>query len=200
MNSSDITIHRGKLGIALSGGADSAIVLYALMAGGADEIHVYTCSSKEKNRRGPRYAMDVIDKCCDLTGYTNVFHHIYQTPKQTLPALIDPLSKFIIQHRLDHMYTGITALPPDDAPNDIAFRSSERGFRDPNEIKEVYNGKWYRPLYNINKQEVANLYEEFGVMDSLFPVTRSCESLTLLDGHCGQCWWCEERLWGFGNL
>ena len=36
----------------------------------------------------------------------------------------------------------------------------------------------------------------------LFPVTRSCELKGKLEyyGHCGKCWWCEERQWGFDQL
>ena len=44
------------------------------------------------------------------------------------------------------------------------------------------------------------MYTELGIMDSLFTVTRSCESVTLTEGHCGECWWCQERMWGFNRL
>ena len=62
------------------------------------------------------------------------------------------------------------------------------------------------PLRNLDKKGVADLYKHFGVMDSLFPVTRSCEhpdptrtnNFTI---HCEtDCWWCWERLWGFGRI
>ena len=47
-----------------------------------------------------------------------------------------------------------------------------------------------------------------GIVDELFPLTRSCESeekgQQMLDGgpeeHCGKCWWCLERQWAFGRL
>jgi len=50
------------------------------------------------------------------------------------------------------------------------------------------------------------MYTELDVMDSLFPVTRSCEWKESMGGddpgleHCGTCWWCEERLWAFNKL
>jgi 7-cyano-7-deazaguanine synthase in queuosine biosynthesis len=35
----------------------------------------------------------------------------------------------------------------------------------------------------------------------IFPITRSCESWTNdFSKHCGECWWCKEREWGFGRL
>lgn len=56
-----------------------------------------------------------------------------------------------------------------------------------------------RPYYNLNKKDLAKMYEDQGLMDSLFPVTRSCEDDNLLTGHCGKCWWCCERKWAFGK-
>jgi len=62
------------------------------------------------------------------------------------------------------------------------------------------------PLQNLNKKGVADLYKHFGVMDSLFPVTRSCEhpeaeKTNNFTTHCEtDCWWCWERLWGFGRI
>lgn len=57
-----------------------------------------------------------------------------------------------------------------------------------------------RPYYNMDKKGIAKMYEDEGLMDTLFPCTRSCESDTQMTGHCGQCWWCEERMWAFGKL
>lgn len=38
------------------------------------------------------------------------------------------------------------------------------------------------------------------IPQELYALTISCESLTDPDPiHCGDCWWCEERKWGFGN-
>ena len=54
---------------------------------------------------------------------------------------------------------------------------------------------------NIDKKGVAELYDYFGLMDTLFPLTRSCEDWTDdFSAHCGKCWFCLERLWGFGKL
>ena len=41
-------------------------------------------------------------------------------------------------------------------------------------------------------------------MDTLFPITRSCEAWAKdeeyhIEKHCEDCWWCRERYWGFGR-
>jgi len=41
------------------------------------------------------------------------------------------------------------------------------------------------------------------LLDSLFPITRTCEENAYdptIVPHCGECVWCQERLWGFGKL
>lgn len=56
----------------------------------------------------------------------------------------------------------------------------------------------YTPFHRIDKKVIAGMYEELNLLETLFPLTRSCENNNLLEGHCGECWWCEERLWAFG--
>ena len=68
-------------------------------------------------------------------------------------------------------------------------------------------GNTFFPLINIDKQGVKELYEKFGLLDTLYPLTRSCESFTDdFSKHCGEykdeqdvCWFCKERYWGFGR-
>jgi Queuosine biosynthesis protein QueC len=58
----------------------------------------------------------------------------------------------------------------------------------------------YNPMINHTKQGIATLYKTLNVEKDLFPVTRSCEDDSNISGHCGNCWWCKERLWAFGYL
>ena len=54
------------------------------------------------------------------------------------------------------------------------------------------------------------MYKEANLLDELYPITRSCEYDPTSNyfkniknpgiGHCGKCWWCEERKWAFGTL
>jgi 7-cyano-7-deazaguanine synthase in queuosine biosynthesis len=72
------------------------------------------------------------------------------------------------------------------------------------------------PWANTDKQGIAKMYREEKLIDSLLPVTRSCEYDPTSDyyyantwprwgdeirdpylEHCGECWWCKEREWGF---
>ena len=107
---------------------------------------------------------------------------------------------------------GVTANPYKDESTLHLF-SDEHGWkRDPERdrdgvLKQTFLGqdntiKSFRPFTNIDKRGIAELYEHFGLMDTLFPLTKSCEGFTPSwdSPHCGKCWWCLERQWGFGRL
>ena len=196
LNTIDVDIHTGNIGISVSGGADSAILLYMLMKYSSGTIHVYTCSSKEKNRVSPHIALDVIGKCIDLTGKQDVHHHTYFVEKQTYQSWINGL----INKPVDVMYTGVTALPPDHVLATFSSQNDLYSKRDPNQVRPVRQGKFYMPFFNLNKQQVCEVYKDLDMLEELYPLTRSCEDLKLTSGHCGSCWWCEERKWGFGKL
>ena len=61
-----------------------------------------------------------------------------------------------------------------------------------------YNSKYPKGFQKI----IEAFSEEYNLIDSLFVYTRSCEweAQNVKDpklGHCGICWWCQERAWGF---
>ena len=204
----EFEIYNGsKVGVSVSGGADSGLLLYILMKYGKFDIHVFTCASKEKNRVAPKVVTEVISKCIDLTNFKNkVYHHVHYVDVQTLDTLFADIKIINSRLGLPVIYTGITNNPGEDVME--GFKNKNNGLnaiRNPDKIKPTSrafttNTKIYTPMFNINKIKVREIYDELGIRNVLFPVTRSCESTTLTQGHCGECWWCEERLWAFGSL
>ena len=74
-------------------------------------------------------------------------------------------------------------------------------------VQNQWKLEWqmFRPIINLNKKEIAEIYKEFGLLDTLFNQTRSCENPSTeitqnFETHCGECWWCKEREWGFGKI
>jgi 7-cyano-7-deazaguanine synthase in queuosine biosynthesis len=203
VNNLEFDVHDGPIGIAHSGGADSAIMLYILMHWAEGPIHVYTCANSLKGRTNPHVALDVIGKLLDITDRQDVYHHTFFTEVQTVDTLIKPLSKFINDHELKILYTATTSFPPDNILWDKNIFTTECKLyheRGTNVVRPVYKGKFYIPWWNRDKKFVAGVYRELNLTDVLFPLTRSCEDIQLRSGHCGKCWWCEERQWAFGRL
>lgn len=192
-----IHIHDGPIGISASGGADSSVLLYILMKYSTGPVHIFTCSSKFKNYSSASTSTQVIDQCIQLTDNNNIIHHTHYVDEQTIENLF-------YETQFDYincLYTAITKNPCQEVTDSFKNRVTEFE-RDPRSIKPLYSldNKIYMPFSNIDKKEIYNIYKELNLLDTLFPLTRSCESLTLRKGHCGECWWCEERLWGFGKL
>jgi 7-cyano-7-deazaguanine synthase in queuosine biosynthesis len=200
----NIDIISGPIGVCHSGGADSALILYLIMKHASGPIHVYTCSSQQKHNIAPRIALNVILKCMELTGKRDVFHHTFFVETQTLKSLLDPIISDIKKHDLQMVYNGVTAFPSVDTMNGFKNKIPDIfDRRDPTVKRSEYQGTadipFYSPLTNVNKKKVFEMYQSLEILDTIYPITRSCESLTLTEGHCGVCWWCEERFWAFNK-
>jgi 7-cyano-7-deazaguanine synthase in queuosine biosynthesis len=197
----DIDIHDGPIGITCSGGTDSSLLLYILMKYATGEIHVTTCSAVSSEHANSINTQAVINKCIELTGNLNVFHHVYfvETPFRNLFKLT---REFLYYKNIKVCYTGVTKCPSKEVTESFKDSTPVESERSSDIIRDCYinEGTIYTPFANIDKQKISEMYNELGIRDELFPLTRSCEHKTIFTGHCGQCWWCEERKWGFGAL
>jgi hypothetical protein len=221
----------GPVGISVSCGADSAILLYWLMTNVQHDLHIYNViADYRRDILEPPFDA-VVAKCAELTGKTNYFVHKSYVPKPPPELLFQTWTKALDNKEIDILYTGLTKFPPDEVyanweeklPNwHVQLRKDGQvfpefgveinippgtNFSDPplsiggrTIDKLVMDQRAYSPLVNHNKRSVAKLYSEFGVLNTLYPVTRSCENDMHPNAHCGKCWWCNERLWGFGYL
>ena len=205
-----------KIGMKISGGADSAIVTYMLAKFAVAElpeliIYPITCIADTKPYQ-EIYAKRVIEKVTELTGYTNWGKHFvghgrtaHYTPDQE--TLVASVYAEVIDLKV-HLY-GVTANPnPDESPelNEYRQKHGADGINDRDKVP----GNWRNwkaelaPLVNVDKKGVAEHYITQGVLEELFPITRSCESHTHwpewdLEKHCEICYFCQERYWGFGR-
>jgi len=59
----------------------------------------------------------------------------------------------------------------------------------------------YQPFLNVNKRFVAGIFQAEGLMDEMFPLTRSCvgsaKQTKDFTAWCWQCFWCYEKAWAF---
>ena len=223
----------GPAGIGISGGADSAVLLYILMANISHTIHIYNMSSSSRKLSFGRHVDAVVDNCSKLTGNTNyVVHKTLVEPDESVEFYINMLTEALDKKEVDIMYLGLTKLPPKEIYTLFGcqqpewhntFRSDEVehplfGFSVPVETATEFgeecpltidgkpidsltlDSRAYIPLFNDNKKDIAKLYNALSVRDNLLPVTRSCENDDHIQSHCGNCWWCHERIWAFGSL
>lgn len=211
------------IGIWMSGGADSSLLCYLL----AKEIKIKNLSIKiqpltVQKRPNIFESVPVKNKIIQLLEAETIFneHVIYHAPTAGWDTN-DYLAMFakmnrenIRQNMFQALFSGITTNPPRQVQKNFQWGiledvESKRGshlikdtvrYFTETEKNIEYEFLEYKPFFNITKKNIANLYKEHDLLDSLFPLTRSCEDRNYLQGHCGKCWWCEERLWAFGRL
>ena len=196
----EIVIADGPIGISLSGGADSSLLLYILMSNHTGPIHAFTCASEKKLKASARVSQQVVQRAIELTGNDKVVHHTWYVKEQTNEDLKSTVNSYMTLGLFNSRYVAVTANPPADIADGFTAINTQQQVRDPLVRRLTKSGNVYKPFTNTNKKRIGEMYTELEITDSLFPVTRSCESLDRDQGHCGRCWWCQERMWGFGRL
>jgi 7-cyano-7-deazaguanine synthase in queuosine biosynthesis len=201
-----------RIGLKISGGADSAIVGYMLskyvVEEKPDAIIVPITVEQEGKAFQITFAKRIIEYYKTVFGNIYADHEIGFSPipeSENYVLIQEVLTKKLYQsNAIQFHFAGITLNPPVGA---IPKHIYEQGWRDPPDrvrtsiSKNIYQDSRCLPLINFDKRDVAELYDYFGVRDTLFPLTRSCEMYTdNFSQHCDNCWFCAERKWGFGRL
>jgi hypothetical protein len=214
----DIDIHDGPIGIGLSGGADSSLLFYILLKYSSGPVHVFSCGNGRTSNHEPISALKIINRCIALTGRRDIYFYAHWVEVKNINTGIN--RNILSQLKLPILYNGLTRPPPAGAIENFDNNGECVGGVDHGmTLPSYWNGKdselfkrffdlkieygeelnLYTPFININKKKIAELYKELKI-EHLYPATRSCESLIYDTGHCGTCWWCKERIWGFGYL
>jgi len=187
----EIKFHEGKqrIGVMLSGGADSAILLYLLalerkMAGSTQEIIPFTVARPDG---AWNYVKPIVDKINQMLGIAlpdpiqvgdPTLHH----SKQGRSGELEARGKY----RIDHFYYGSQQHPPVPMPGDYPARPD----------KVELPGTTI-PFALVDKRHTLGLYEVFQAWP-LIELTHSCTAQT--EGRCGECYNCKEREWALGEL
>lgn len=115
------------------------------------------------------------------------------------------------------IFNGVTSNPPKEIGEKLwgwsetfkdiwECREKHRDWENRHNQKLIDHGKmnginqWHcNPFGQSHKQHVIRIYHRHNLIDTLLPLTRSCEGWDYItDGftkECGQCWWCKEREW-----
>ena len=103
----------GPVGIGISGGADSAVLLYILMSNVVETIHIYNMMAEFRRPALEKHVINVINKCSELTGNTNyVIHQNFVEPDGSAEYYINMLKNAMDTKEVDIIYLGLTKFPP----------------------------------------------------------------------------------------
>jgi hypothetical protein len=136
----------------------------------------------------------------------------------------------VLKFKLDAVYIGLTVNPPLtdmknyflntehglDIEKVLEYIDSRDSTRDIQEEKEIMTVHYdvddntevavqqVIPFANADKSAVKQLYDHYNMIENLYSVTYSCEEAPATKTqplvHCGHCFFCLERWWGFGKI
>ena len=179
--------------VSCSGGADSSLLLYELTKLHKNRdirpIHFY----KEDI---PLYVRkEKMSKIYYLISFLNdyIFKDVYYVKTESqnyLNITMGDFKKFHEKHKGFSMI-GVTKNP------NISFGEDT--------VDNERQGKKYQdlderetPYFKYTKRDLAQKYYNYNLHNNLFPLTFSC--IVNTEKHCGNCWWCKERMWAFGRI
>lgn len=176
-----------KIGVLVSGGADSAILYYLMVKVNLEknlncEIIPYTKIRPEDNTN---YATSVVNYVQDKfnikrTG-PNIVGNDNDPPSWPIKSAIDDALK-----ESNILYLAIISSRPEHS---IGFWPRPRFVPT---LEKRY------PMLYLEKSHVIDLYIKFNVLD-LLKLTNSCR-MPNLDKPCGYCNGCKERAWGLKEM
>lgn len=187
----EIKLHEGKqrIGVMLSGGADSAILLYLLalerkMSGSTQDIIPFTVARPDGAWNYVKPIVDKINQMLDIALPDPIqvgdptLHHSQQGRSGELEARG--------KYQIDHFYYGSQQHPPVPMPGEY-----------PKRPEQVELPGTTIPFALVDKRHTLNLYEVFQAWP-LIELTHSCTAQ--IQGRCGECYNCKEREWALGEL
>lgn len=218
------------IGIWMSGGVDSTLCCYLICKTIKEnnlDIFVHPLSVRRPKPGNPLHAVPISRKIKEILNFENMKPHlVYYPPIETQEEKDYADAGFFIEKNRENfntkiqlLFSGITQNPPQEVQlgfnHGISQEEPKRGEGIKRE-KEACSVDGYgithyqiNPLTYLNKKDLFEIYKKEGILESLFPITRSCEQTHFdlngkpnhpVDGHCGKCWWCEERMWAFNRL
>lgn len=190
--------------VQLSGGTDSAAVLYKLceqINGTNIEIYLITGVEYERptNEQAAKNITNVIKSYFPNVIFKDhlffYFHNRRITGISKSQEFITAIDKFKQQYGFTHTFHGRTLNPDDE--NLIDGRELKRD-------QPINNSRtFHTPLQAVTKKFVKEFYEDRGLMDSIYPLTESCigdaQNTNNFAMACKKCWWCREKFWAFGT-
>lgn len=192
-----------NIGVMLSGGPDSAFVLYWL----AKCIHEndldntilpmigWELPANYQPFKQVKYILDFIKK--EFPNSNILQEYTYCYPEKLVnnnKGLYEQHKvKFIESGLIDHYINGVVAAP--------LFEDIFLGAISVNRDKDrrgIALRNRRGPFQQVDKKFIAYQYKKYDLMDNLFPNTVSCVHPDKAGTPCRQCWWCMERWWAFG--
>jgi len=174
---------------AISGGADSAILLYILakMNKELGNKHKFTLFTVPRPDGGANYSPKIVNWIANklqielpepmIVGDGNLPHQI--VVKVVIRELLD-------SDKYDVLYVAENKIPPTKLDGLAPIRAPQPGYK-----------RITLPFWAVTKDSIIDLYYQENVQE-LLELTHTCTEWTV--GRCNMCFQCNERSWAFAQL
>ena len=216
-----------RIGINLSTGTDSALVLYFLAKFITEseqydrEIFPFTgIELNNKLSKAKEIAPNIVNlirsKFPKVTIHdTTISEWLregeYTHPKGKRQYFRPAKKKFVEENNIEITLAGVTKNMPKSLQYIYGVEEVAPQQRQPEEIEFNAIGKpipfHELPWRKFTKKTIAELYQQENLMDDLFMLTESCVTETIEQAErqgsatfpCKRCYWCKEKKWAFGS-
>ena len=204
----------GTIGMKLSGGADTALLLYLFAKEISERNLKFNILPYTFNDKPDRFivAQMILNEIKTVFPTVRFKKHQYGDISPPYRKVFDKWALKLTQENDIVFFTNATNLPaPEEAitinkelAEFVGTREAPRNY-DTQDLERIgiNDIPEYSPFKNVDKRFTAQVYEDEFLLETLFPLTRSClGSAEVTDYHekpCKMCYWCEEKYWAFGQ-
>lgn len=200
-----------KVGINLSGGCDSSLMLYFLckvILKYNNFIKIIPITGVDLKRPtnilNVESILDFMNEVFPTIIFENheVNYYTKDHEKDKINKHKEYENKLFDKNKIDLLLHGRTSNPPKEEAlkNDLFYNREE--IRDISEKELWFKDKYFMPFNNVDKRFIAECYKKENLIKKLFPLTTSCvaykEETNFFTQPCKKCWWCKEKKWAFG--
>lgn len=187
-----------KLLVSVSGGADSAILLYLLAKHNKDaklghQITTFTVNKVDGAEIHAKNVIQWVTSKLEVSIQSMIVDVGHSLPHNL--AVNAPLRAQIRTNVFDMVYVGDNKIPPIEFP--FGEENSFPGLAPRRKGNPTNNVKVSLPFSDLYKYHTIDLYFRHDVTE-LLEHTHSCTERST--GQCKVCWHCSERKWAFREL
>tara|TARA_B100000809_G_scaffold265734_1_gene325514 strand:+ start:2101 stop:2883 length:783 start_codon:yes stop_codon:yes gene_type:complete len=210
-----LDLNHERIGIGMSGGMDSAMLLW-LLAYHIDKnnldvtIYIWSCILDERPFQ-LHHAKKVVKFIKEYFPNVKFGEHVHKpTIAQDYIENGTKLSwEMCKEYKVTALYNGVTVNPPKEYGETVWGKAwNKRAESRDWEVKHNWDslaGEWvndhmeYLPFIHYDKRIVLAFYKKYGLLLEMGPLTRSCEGWAeesnYFQEECKRCWWCIEKRW-----
>jgi len=211
--------YKGQIVLALSGGTDSAALFYLICKHTPNVEIIPYCCEEAYNPYDIQAAGKIVEFMRSKFPNINIRDLVkgkydesldYTSPDLQLNAgavsktvQLDMVKDRLLKENPSSVFfQGMTKNPPMSVQEQYPLmKENAEVRRNTDTLSTQYGHLNHRPFINVDKKFIADIFRVENLMDTLFPLTRSCVgnawTTNLCTKECHRCFWCYEKKWAF---